>query len=103
MIDRGIIKWQPFDSCFSSSKILKDINIKKNRERFPILSEDQLELLEEKIKEAYQLNESITINYFYNGKILSISGNINFIDSQDKKIYLNNRIVYFKQIISIQN
>ena len=49
MIDRGIIKWQPFDSCYSGSKILKDINNEKNREIFPTLSEDQLCILEEKI------------------------------------------------------
>ena len=46
MIDRGIIKWQPFDSCYSSSKILNDIHNKKSREILPTLSEDQLDILE---------------------------------------------------------
>ena len=51
MIDRGIIKWHPFDSCYSSAKILNEIHIKKEKETLPILSEDQLNVLEEKIKQ----------------------------------------------------
>ena len=101
MIDRGIIKWQPFDSCYTSTKILNDIYKKKNREQFPILSEDQLNFLEEKIKEAFYLKEIINLNYYYNGKIFSISGIINSVNFQDKKIYLNNKFIYLKQIIII--
>lgn len=101
MIDRGVIKWQPFDSCYSGEKILKAINNKKNRKIFPVLSEDQLYVLEEKIFNAYHLNETINIEYFYNGKINKVFGKINSIDLQDKKIYINNYIIYFKQIINI--
>lgn len=101
MIDRGIIKWQPFDSCYSSEKILKDINNKKNRKILPILSEDQLHNLEEKIIDAYHLNDFINIEYFYNGRIININGKISSINLQDKKIYINNNIIYFKQIINI--
>lgn len=101
MTDRGIIKWQPFDSCYSSSKILKDIYNKKNRKSFPVLSDDQLLVLEEKIIDAYHLNELICLDYFYNGKIINISGKINNINFQEKKLYLNNKIIYFKQIINI--
>lgn len=101
MIDRGIIKWQPFDSCYSSTKILNDIYNKKNRKIFPILSEDQLFILEEKIIDAYHLNEVISIEYFYNGDILNIKGKINSLDYQNKKLYINNKLIYFKQIIKI--
>ena len=101
MIDRGIIKWHPFDSCYSSEKILKDINNKKNRKILPILSEDQLHNLEEKIIDAYHLNDFINIEYFYNGRIININGKISSINLQDKKIYINNNIIYFKQIINI--
>ena len=101
MIDRGIIKWQPFDSCYSSNKILKEIDNKKNRITLPILSDDQLLVLEEKIIDAYHLKNSINIEYFYNGKIIRTYGKINAINYQDKKIYMNNIIIYFKQIINI--
>ena len=101
MIDRGIIKWQPFDSCYSSSKILKEIDDKKNRKIFPVLSEDQLIILEEKITTAYHLNENINIEYFYNGKITNVKGKIYFINYIDKKLFIDNKIIYFKQIINI--
>jgi len=101
MIDRGIIKWQPFDSCYSSSKILNEIYNKKNRKTFPVLSEDQLFNLEEKIIDAYHLNEIINIEYFYNGNIINIKGKINLLDCQTKKLYINNKLIYFKQIINI--
>ena len=51
MIDRGMIKWQPFNSCFNTQDIIEDISKKKEREKiqFPTLSEDQLGVLEDKI------------------------------------------------------
>lgn len=101
MIDRGIIKWQPFDSCYSCGKILKDIYKQKNRNKLPTLSEDQLIELEEKILNAYHLNETISIKYFYNGSLYQKNGKINFINLQEKKLYINNCIIYFKQIIEV--
>ena len=65
MIDRRIIKWQPFNSCFNSNFIVKDINDKKEREKFPTLSEDQLNVLEEKIRESYNLKLIINMEYYY--------------------------------------
>ena len=41
MTDRGIIKWQPFNSCFSSASVLNEVNKEKNKVAFPELSEDQ--------------------------------------------------------------
>lgn len=101
MIDRGIIKWQPFNSCFSSEKMLKEITNKKNRLDYPILSDDQLSIIEENILTAYHLKESISILYFYDGKKLQITGKINYIDINNKEIYINNKKIYFKQIINI--
>lgn len=101
MIDRGIIKWQPFDSCYSSGKALKDIYKQKNRNKLPTLSEDQLYELEQKILDSYHLNENISIEYFYNGSLYQMSGKITSINLQEKKIYINNHIIYFKQIINI--
>ena len=101
MNDRGIIKWQPFDSCFSSNKILKDIVNTKSKKIFPTLSQDQINILEEKIIDAYHLNISINITYFYNGFIYNINGIISNIDSNKKCIFIKNKIIYFKQILNI--
>ncbi len=99
--ERGIIKWQPFNSCFNSEKILSDINNTKNRKPFPILSEDQIKNIEEKIIESFNLQLIITITYYYDGKINDIMGQINFLDITNKKIGIGKQIIYFKQIINI--
>jgi len=101
MTDRGIIKWQPFDSCFASRKILNDITKKKESISCPHLSEDQLYTLEEKIINAYHLNEIINIKYFYNGKIFYAKGKITFINVYNKKLRINDKDIYFKQILNI--
>ncbi|MBE6156921.1 MAG: YolD-like family protein [Firmicutes bacterium] len=101
MIDRGIIKWQPFNSCFSGTSIINEINDNKNKEKFPVLSEDQLYAIEEKIKDAYTLKISINITYYYAGKIKTEVAIIKGINMHEKKICLNNKYIYFKQILKI--
>lgn len=101
MIDRGIIKWQPFNSCFSASNIINDVNKEKNKKILPTLSEDQLNLLEEKIKDAYNLNLNIILEYFYDGSIKKIYGKIISINLLEKKICFNHKNIYFKQILKI--
>ncbi len=101
MIDRGIIKWQPFNSCFNPELIIKNININKMREIPPTLSEDQLNNLENLIKEAYNLKLYIKLKYYYDGKIKEIIGKINKVSNQEKKLYLNNTTIYFTQVLEI--
>lgn len=101
MIDRGIIKWQPFNSCFSRDNIINDINNVRNKKNLPILSEDQINIIEEKIKESYFLKLNTTIEFFYNGDIKIIKGIINSINLQEKKICLNYKNIHFKQILKI--
>ncbi len=100
--DRGIIKWQPFNSCFNAQLVIKDIKKVKNRKTYPNLSEDQLENIEEKIKEAYNLKLFVQIKYYYDGIINVIEGQINGISPNDQKLYLNNKIIYFKQILNVK-
>lgn len=101
MIDRGIKKWQPFNSCFSGKDLLKEITNSKKRKDFPSLSEDQMIIIEEKIKDSYVLGTIIHIKFFYNGNILNSSGKISHINMQEKKLHLNNKYIYFKQILEV--
>lgn len=101
MIDRGIIKWQPFNSCISQSNIINEIKKERNKKQFPSLSEDQIYLIEEKIKDAYALQLNVVLDYYLDGKILSINGKITAINFQEKKIYLNQKHIFFKQILKI--
>ncbi len=99
--DRGIIKWQPFNSLFNANVIINDINKEKSKESCPILSEDQLENIEDVIKDAYILKQDVDIKYYYDGNVIERLGKINYLDMQNKNICLNNKIIYFKQILNI--
>ena len=101
IVDRGIIKWQPFNSCFDSKILLKDLNKEKNRKDYPILSDDQLKIIEEKVLEAYELKILVKVYYYYDGYINTIDGKINGLNMQEKLIYLNQKRIYFKQILKI--
>ncbi len=100
-MDRKMIKWEPFNSVISSSKIIKDVLKEKERIKKPILSEEQLELINNQILEYYQTKEQVQITYYENGYINKISEYIKKIDSVNKKVYLTNRCIYFNQIIKI--
>ena len=101
MIDRGIIKWRPFDSCYSSKQVVNEVKTKRLKINMPILSDDQKNSIEEKIVDAFNLQTTIKIEYFYDGFIKNEIGKINYIDKDEKKIYLNNKSLYFKQILKI--
>lgn len=98
MNDRGIIKWLPFDSCFSSKKTLCEIEAKKRRRTLPLLSEDQINDINQKIKQSYLLKLEILIVYFWDGNLYEINGIIDKIDLENKNIIINNKIIYFNQI-----
>lgn len=102
MLDRGIIKWQPFNSCFDSKQIIEDISSKRQKINLPILSDDQINIIEEKIINAYNLKVNIKILFFYEGNIKEIKGKINYLDYNKKEIYINKIKIYFKQIVKIK-
>ena len=61
MIDRGMIKWEPFNSVIPSSKVIKDVMKEKNKIKKPILSEDQLKIIEQKLIESFNSCEETNI------------------------------------------
>ena len=103
MIDRGMIKWQPFNSCFSSNKIMSDLEKEREKIEMPILSDDQLKNIEEAIVNSYNLKINVNVKYFCGGNIFSEKGKIIYINVQEKKIYLNNKFIYFRQILNVSN
>ncbi|MBQ6687541.1 MAG: YolD-like family protein [Bacilli bacterium] len=102
--DRGIIKWAPFNSVAPSKEIINRLNQEKQKINKPILSEEQLNCLQQKLLESYTGEIKTTIEYYKNGKILKECSFINRIDLNQRRIILtNNKIIYFNQIIKINN
>lgn len=100
-LDRGMIKWQPFDSVISGKKMVHDVLKQKSKIIKPNLSEEQITALEEKLISAFYEHETITLEYYTQGKIVKINDKIKKIDSTYRKIYLNDKTILFNQIIKI--
>ena len=100
-LDRGMIKWQPFDSVVSGKKMVRDVLMQKAKISRPNLSEDQIAVIEEKLISAFYDRETITLEYYTQGKIIKINDKIKKIDSTYRKIYFNDKTLLFSQIIKI--
>jgi len=103
-IDRGIIKWQPFNSVTPSKEIINRLVKEKQKIHKPILSEEQLETLQKDLLEAYNNELKTIVEYYKNGVIYKEIGVIKILDLSHERIILNNnKIIYFNQIIKITN
>ena len=102
MTNRGMIKWQPFSAVIPGNIIINEVLKQKNKIKMPILSEDQIFLIEEKILDSFYKQTPIKIKYYKNYSFYIKEGIISKIDTNFKKITINNKSeLYFKQIIEI--
>ena len=99
--NRRCIKWAPFNSVVNTKQIISDID-KSKFETMPSLSEEQKNNLEKRIISAYYEQIPINITFFFNNKILKKTDTIKKIDFTFHKIYFNNFVLLFDQIISLQ-
>ena len=67
MRDRGMLKWTPFDSVTSSKMQLQKLLKERQKVPMPILSEEQITTITETIYQAYQLGETVKIQYYKDG------------------------------------
>lgn len=103
MSDRKMIKWQPFNSLMNSKQVVKEIMQDKGKIAMPILSDDQLSILEEKIILAYESGMKVNIKYYKNGYLYLINTNVKSIDKTNRKVFIkNNQYLYFNTIVDIK-
>lgn len=103
MSDRKMIKWQPFNSLMNSKHVVKEIIQDKGKIAMPILSDDQLSILEEKIILAYESGMKVNIKYYKNGYLYLINTNVKSIDKTNRKVFIkNNQYLYFNTIVDIK-
>ena len=98
--NRGAIKWAPFNSVINTKDIINDINSNK-LDTMPTLSEEQTNNLEKRIISAYYEQAQINIKFFFNNRIQTSYGTIKKIDFTYHKIYFNNYVLLFDQIINL--
>lgn len=102
MNDRGMIKWQPFNAVVSGNSIINSVMAKKNKKDMPILSDDQLNNIQEKIFYSWETKDKIMVVYFKNGNYYKNQGYVIDIKINQKKIVFDNGLnLFFSQIIKI--
>lgn len=95
-------KWAPFNSIMDGKIIINQIIKENNKISKPVLSDDQLNTLNNNIIESYNNKSLININYYSNGNIFNIKGIINFIDINNKYLIIKTKKIYFSQIINTE-
>ena len=102
MNDRGMIKWQPFDSVYSSKELEQEILIKRGKISKPILSDEQKNNLETDLFHAYHENIPIKITFFQSNRLFKITKRIIKIILINQKIIFDDAsYIYFDQIVNI--
>lgn len=101
MQSRNEIKWNPFNSLMNGTKIINDLDKNHQKCSKPILSEDQLAEISQKLIEALTTKSLINLKYYENGEFLNLEGIINCYDKQNNSIIINHKSIYFNQIIDI--
>ena len=100
MIDRGFIKWQPFNSVISNKVILN--NSKQKRLLKPELFPEEIAIINENLINAYYDKSIVTIIYFENNLFKKIKTIIKEINPTYKTIKLGNgKTIAFNQIIKL--
>ena len=101
MIDRGFVKWQPFNSITPLKDTIADIENKEKDAR-PVLFPEEANMISEALIDAYYSKEVISITYYEAGKINKVTTTIKKINPNTKTIELGfNKILSFKQILHI--
>ena len=102
MNDRGMIKWQPFNSVINTNKIVAVLEKERNYIIKPSLSEEQLIELNNKVLDAFYSKIKIKIKYYFNGVIYEKKGTITSINNNSKFIVINKEKINFSQILDIK-
>lgn len=97
---RNIIKWQPFNAVASGNYMINEVLKGKNKIKMPLLSDDQKDALQDEMFRLFNNQEIVTVKFYRDGRLYTLTGKITFIDRNKYRIMINNKNwIYFSQII----
>lgn len=99
-MDRGMIKWKPFNTLLNSNDI-KEIELNRSKISKPIIMEDRINEINSILVNAYNNHLSIKVKHYNNGFLFYKSGFIKSINAYEKYILMDNIRIYFKNIINV--
>lgn len=100
--DRGMVKWAPYKSLPEQEDYLEEMEKEKLRTEMPLLSEEELEELNNTLS-SLKKGDEISLDYFENGYRSVIEGRFHFYDIVMKAVkLLDNRLIPINEIIGIR-
>lgn len=88
-VDRGIIKWAPFDALVGYHSMLQELKRRLGRKERPVLSDDQKESLDRTLQCALLTHSEIEIEYHHDGYTKVTFGSIRRVDPISRIIILS--------------
>lgn len=99
---RELVKWQPFQAIIPGNRMVHDVLEQKNKISMPVLSDDQLYQIQERLLYSYQTQEKVQLIYFHGGRLYRKVGKVTEIDANQRRIVLNGHFfLFFSQIVEI--
>ncbi len=90
MKQRKMVKWQPFASLPEQANYINQLVYDMNKIDRPILSEDQLDELNEKLFRYFENKEMVALEYYHDGYIYLVEGIIIKIEPLKQLIIVEN-------------
>lgn len=101
-LDRGLIKWLPFDALTGFKQAVYELKNKRLKPSKPILSEDQLAIMNYQVSTALKFQKSISIYVYKNDSIIYVTGSIRKLDMVKRQLQVNNYWYPLDTILSLE-
>ena len=99
-VDRGMVKYAPFQSLTAQAESLAKMKAKRNHKPKPQISADRIEEINSYLS-GYS-GQDATLTYWVDGDLRKLVGKIRKIDTNCRKIYLGPIGIDFSNIIDIE-
>lgn len=101
-LDRGLIKWLPFDALTGFKQAVYELKNKRLKPSKPILSEDQLAIMDYQISTALKFQKSISLYVYKNESIIYVTGLIKKLDLVQRQLHVDNYWYPLDSILSLE-
>ena len=99
--DRGLLKWMPFDALTGFKGAITALKQKRLKKDKPLLSDDQFDLLNYHASIAITYEQSITLYYYRDGFIYTVSGRIEKIIRHENRLKLAGKWYKLSDVLDI--
>ncbi|MGI2282566.1 YolD-like family protein [Staphylococcus cohnii] len=87
---RGMVKWQAFKTLPEQYEQLEQYIQDQNKIDMPILSDEQVQILNDKLNMKIEHNAQVNVTYWKNGYTFSIQGYIKKVDILESTLTITN-------------